>query len=117
MKKLFQPKTVSLIIVAALTFLTAQVPAFAAMGSFENDGTDYDGRIVVITDSRGGSEVVFCNGDFLEYKAVIINPGGGPAIITTVGINPSQVVNTGDRFDIQSPTQCNGRINATLSPM
>ena len=110
MKKFFAVVTV------VLTF-AAQGAAFAATGSFDNDGTDYDGRIVVITDSRGGTEVVFCNGDFLEYKAVIINPGGGPAIITTVGINPSEVVNTGDRFDIQSPTQCNGRINATLSPI
>ena len=115
-KKLFQPKTVSLIIVAALTFLTAQVPAFAALGSFENDGTDYDGRIVVITDSRG-TEAVFCNGDFLEYRAVIINPAGGPVIKTTVGINPSENVRAGNQFEIQSPTQCNGRINATLVPI
>ena len=113
MKKLFQPKTVSLIIVAALTFLTAQVPAFAAQGSFENDGTDYEARIVVITDSLG-TEAVFCNVDFLEYRAVIINPAGGPAFKTTVGINPSENVSAGDRFDIQSPSQCNGRINAIL---
>jgi len=114
MKELFQPKTVSLIIVAALTFLTAQVPAFAAMGSFENDGTDYDSRIVVIIDSQG-TEAVFCNGDFLEYKALITNPAGGPVIKTTVGIHPPSLnVSAGDRFDIQSPTQCNGRINATL---
>lgn len=113
-KKLFQPKTVSLIIVAALTFLTAQVPAFAALGSFENDGTNYDSRIVVITDSGGGTEAVFCNVDFLEYKALITNPAGGPAIKTTVGINPSENVSAGDRFKIQEPSQCNGRINAIL---
>ena len=115
MKKLFQPKTVSLIIVAALTFLTAQVPAFAALGSFENDGTNYDSRIVVITDSGGGTEAVFCNVDFLEYKALITNPAGGPAIKTTVGINPSANVSVGDRFEIQSPSQCDGRINALLT--
>ncbi len=108
MKKFFAVVTV------VLTF-AAPVAAFAALGSFDNDGTSYDGRIVVITDSRGGTEVVSsCGGDFLEYKAVIINPGGGPAIITTVGINPSEVVNTGDRFDIQQPSACNGRIHAIL---
>ena len=107
MKKFFAVVTV------VLTF-AAPVAAFAAQGSFENDGTSYDARIVVITDSRGGTEVVFCDVDFLEYKAVIINPGGGPAIITTVGINPSEVVNAGDRFDIIAPSACNGRINALL---
>ncbi len=106
MKKFFENKSVSLIAIATFLFsFTAQV-AFAQEGIFEDDGTDYEGRIVVITDSRGGTTVTFCDREFTEYKAVIINPQGGPAIVTTVGITLGVVVEAGDRFDIKSPSPC-----------
>ncbi len=114
MKKFFENKSVSLIAILTVLFsLTAQV-AFAQEGNFENDGTDYEFRIVVITDSRGGTTAIFCDREFTEYKAVVINTAGGPAIVTTVGITPTEVVEAGDRFDIRSPIVCDGRISVEL---
>ena len=95
--------------------LLAQGPAFAELGNLENDGTDYEGRIVVITDSRGGNWISQCGKEFREYKCVIINPSGGPAIVTTIGITPSVEIWAGDRFDISTPLKCNGRFAVQLS--
>ena len=106
-------KSVAIVVAALALTLLAQV-AFAIEGSFEDDGTDYEGRIVVITDSRGGTEATFCDREFLVYKAVVINPGGGPAIITTVGITASESVSAGDRFDILFTTFCDGRQHGGL---
>ena len=82
-------------------------------GSVENDGQDYVGRIIVITDVRGVPST-HCGEAYFDYGAVIINPGGGPAIKTTVGIDPAQGTATGDRFDITSQTLCNGTLVLTL---
>ena len=100
-------------IITVFLSLTAQV-AFAQEGNFFNDGTDYEGRIVVITDAREPPSATFCGREFLVYKAVVIIQGGGRTIITTLGITPGVVVNTGDRFDIQTPTVCAGRISVSL---
>ena len=82
--------------------------------SVENDHQDYVGRMVVVTDSRA-TFTVHCGEHFLEYKVVIINPGGGPALVTTLGIDPNHVAAAGDRFDITGQTACNGSLNLTLT--
>ena len=111
MKKLFG-------IIATALFLisfTAQV-AVGQEGNFENDGTVYDGRILVITDA-GGQDVTYCGREMVEYKAVLIDEGG-PAIVTTVAIPRSVVVSPGDRFDISGGAGCGGstRISTQLTP-
>ena len=107
MKKFFAVITVILSLTSGL--------ALAQEGNFENDGTEYEGRIVVVTDSRGGTEVTYCDRNFLDYKAVVINPAGGPAIITTVAISTHEVVVAGDRFDIGKTATCEDRVSAPLA--
>ena len=116
MKKSFGIKQASVVaIVAALNFIASV--ALAHQGILEDIGVDYDGRIVVITGPGSVNTVSFCGREFTEYKAVVIGPSTIPrAIVTTIGINPGAVVKVGDRFDIQSPTQCGaGRISAILT--
>ncbi len=82
-------------------------------GSVENDGQDYVGRIIVINDNSSDG-ATHCGDPFLDYNAVITNPGVGSAIKTTVGIAPSFAANPGDRFDIISQRACNGSLELTL---
>ena len=99
-----------------LLWMLFSVPADAqasVRGSVENDGQDYVGRIIVVTDARG-VPTIHCGDPFLDYNAVIINPGGGPAINTRVGIGPEQDTAPGDRFDIISQRVCNGTLELTL---
>ena len=79
------------------------------IGNVVNDGQDYVGRIIVITDARpttGGA----CGFPFDDYNCVIINPSSGPATVTICGINPNESVKAGDRFDIISQVECNGHL-------
>ena len=92
------------------------VALLATQGNIENDGQDYVGRIVAITDPRLIG-VEYCGDTLSEYKAVIINPGGGPPIHTTIAIDAAVDVNAGDRFDISGGTACgDGRISTDLTP-
>ena len=100
-----------------LLWMLFSVPADARVsiiGNVVNDGQDYVGRIVVITDARPNG-VSSC-GEFLnEYRAVIINPGGGPAIVTTIGILPTVEIAAGDRFDVTAQTLCNGHLDLEMT--
>ena len=94
-------------VVAVILSLTAHV-ALAQEGVFEDMGLDLDGRIVVVTDARG-TAVTKCERDLIEYKAVIIDPAGGRAIVTKVAITLNAgIVAPGDRFDISGGVGCNG---------
>ncbi|MCH8032294.1 MAG: hypothetical protein IH950_00875 [Bacteroidetes bacterium] len=87
-----------------LLWMLFSVPAYSrasTIGSVEDDGQNYVGRIIVITDART-TPGVHCGDTFLDYRAVIINPAGGAALVTAVGIDPNQAVSPGDRFDIIS---------------
>ena len=107
--------SLTLAVVTVLLSLTAGL-AFAQEGNFENDGTNYDGRILVITDPRG-TDVTFCGRALTQYKAVVISAGGGPAIVTTVAITSIVNVMAGDRFDIMGGVGCgDGRISTELTP-
>ena len=113
MKKLFQPKTVSLIIVAALTFLTAQV-ALATEGIFENNLSGaLNGGIVVIVGAGDDNTVNYCSRELIEYKAVVIRLDNHQTIRTTVAISSIAVVKPGDRFDISSEVGCGDQRVAT----
>jgi len=83
-------------------------------GNIAFDDQDYAGRIVVITDPTP-SAVVVCGDSLNQYKTVIINPGGGPATITTVAIDDTLRANPGDRFDINAQTPCDGRLDLSLT--
>ncbi len=90
-------------------------------GNNADDGQNYVGRIIVITD-REQSSAVACGEAFLDYDgAVIINPGGDRAIITVVGIDPNLRVEPGDRFEITAQTPCDppaiSSLNLTLEPI
>jgi len=101
-----------------LMLLLFSVPADArasVIGKIENDGQDYVGRIVVITDASP-STITACGNPLFVYSAVIINPGGGPANVTSVGINPAEVINPGDRFDVTAQTPCNGHLDLEMTP-
>ncbi len=116
MKKFNAIKTSVTLVVAALTLTLVGAGvgvALAATGNIENDGQDYVGRIVVITDPRATSSG-HCGTPYDDYKCVIINSTGGPAVVTVCGVDPSLTVNAGDRFIITSATQCNGRLDLTL---
>ena len=90
--------------------------AFAQEGNFENDGTNYDGRILVIRGPRG-TPVTYGGRELIEYEAVVIDSQGGSAIVTTVAITASEEINPGDRFDIIGGGGCGaGRISTQLSP-
>jgi len=71
------------------------------LGNVVDDGQDYVGRIIVITDAQPKTGIA-CGSVFLEYSCAIINPGGGPATVTICGIDPTVSVKAGDRFDIIS---------------
>ena len=74
---------------------------------------DYVERIVVITDPRP-SPATHCGVGYNEFKCVIINPGGGPAIVTTIGMDVTKSVSAGDRFTVTSQIACDGRLDLTL---
>ena len=107
-------KSVAIVVAAlALTLLGAGVAVADTAANVENDGQDYVGRIVVITDPRPRS-ASHCGSSWDDYKCVIINPGGGPAIVTTIGMDQRISVSAGDRFTITSQIACNGRLDLTL---
>ena len=85
-----------------------------AQGNIENDGQDYVGRILIISDSSPSS-VTYCGITYFEYNCVIINPGRGPTMVTTVAIDPCVGASAGDRYDIENQTECDGRLQITLS--
>ena len=109
-------KSVAIVVAAlALTLLGAGVAVADTAANVENDGQDYVGRIVVITDPRP-SPATHCGFAWDEYKCVIINPGGGPAIVTTIGIDVFLLgtLSAGDRFTVISQSACNGRLDLTF---
>ena len=107
-------KSVAIVVAAlALTLLGAGVAVADTDANIENDDQDYVGRIVVITDPRPSS-TSHCGVSYDEYKCVIINPGGGPAIVTTIGMDVRISVSAGDRFTITSQIACDGRLDLTL---
>ncbi len=118
MKKLFQSRTVSLIIiVAALIPLRAEVAQ--AQHLLPDLGVDYEGRTVVITDISSNT-VTYCGRPFTEYNVVIhpVGPQSAPAIVTTIAVlvNSELAIKVGDLFNIQQPTQaCPGRISVVLA--
>ena len=81
-------------------------PAFATVAFLEDDGQDYVGRLVVIS-NPDVSQATACGEQVFGYRAVIVNPGGGPAIITTIKIDSSLLVKVGDRFRIIFQEPCN----------
>ena len=99
---------------AALAMSLAAVSVTAQEINIENDGQDYIGRIIVITDPRSSSST-HCGIDYDEYKAVIINPGGGPALVTSVGVDQNVQVKAGDRFTIDGTLECNGRLKVSTT--
>ena len=107
-------KSVAIVVAAlALTLLGAGVAVADTAANIENDGQDYVERFVVITDPRHRSATA-CGITYNEYKCVIINPGGGPAIVTTIGMDVRISVSAGDRFTITSQIACDGRLDLTL---
>ena len=108
-------KSVAIVVAAlALTLLGAGVAVADITANIEDDGQDYLGRIVVVTDPRQGLATDRCGLSYREYKCVVINPGGGPAIVTTIGIDELTSVSAGDRFTVTSQFVCDGRIDLTL---
>lgn len=91
--------------------------ALATDAFIENDGQDYVGRIIVIADPRADGGIR-CGENVSLYRVVIINPGGGPAMITTVAFDPAAAVliKTGDRFDVTAQGTCDDQSVLTLSP-
>ncbi|MFQ5961721.1 MAG: hypothetical protein ACE5MG_10010 [Candidatus Methylomirabilales bacterium] len=99
--------------------------AMALEGNIEDDAQDYVGRIIVITDPRPSvgfyfqpaktTSGLFCATGYNVYRALVINPGGGPAIVTEVGIEPDDL-RPGDRFDVTFQERCNGRLRLILTP-
>ena len=85
--------------------------ALAQEGMLPDIGINYEGRIVVITDTEA-TPATHCDRPFLEYRCVIISTGR--AIVTTIGITPSAPVSAGDRFDILTQVPCDGRLDLTL---
>lgn len=108
------PKLVIAIVILALMAVTRSSLAITA--AVENDGQDYIGRIVVVTDNRA-SNFAACGMLFQQYRAVIINPGGGPAIITTINIDPVFLVSPGDRFIITLQQPCDGHLLLIVEPL
>ena len=107
-------KSVAIVVAAlALTLLGAGVAVADIPANVENDDQDYVGRIVVITDPRPNS-TDHCGVTYNAFKCVIINPGGGPAIVTTIGMDQETSVSAGDRFTVTSQIACNGRLDLTL---
>ena len=97
------------VLLLSMLFSGPAYPQASVLGNVVNDGQDYVGRIIVITDPRPtvGSA---CGSTFNDFNCVIINPGGGPAFNTICGIDPNESVKPGDRFDIISQEACNGHL-------
>lgn len=91
---------------------TAQVLEIIA-GNIQNDGQDYVGRIIVITDPTPSS-ADHCGVTYNDYKCVII--GGGSVTIAVCGVDQGLIVNPGDRFDIITQEECDGRLDLTMTP-
>lgn len=89
--------------------------ALAIDAFIENDGQDYVGRIIVIADPRKDNGIR-CGEPVSLYRAVIIKPGGGPAMITTVAFHPEVLIKAGDRFDVTAQGTCDDQSVLTLSP-
>ena len=83
-------------------------------GNLDDDGTDYTGRVVVITGQRPGSRSA-CLSVYHEYTALLINPGG-PAIQKQIGLDVNVAIAPGDRFDIVSQEPCEGSLRLSLMP-
>ena len=116
-------------VICALSLVMLDTPLQGSTfdGNIPNDGQNYVGRIIILTDPTPRSGL-HCGESFSEYNAVIINPGGDPVIVTQVGIDPSftfprltpsgQSVNIpGTRFGIISQEECGGRLNLSLVPV
>ncbi len=99
--------------VAGLLSFAGVALAQLANGNIEDDDQDYVGRIIVITDPRPNS-ADHCGVTYDDYKCVIINPSGGPAIVTECGVDQSLSIEAGDRFDIIATSECNGRLDLTI---
>lgn len=108
------PKLVIAIVILALMAVTRSSLAITA--AVENDGQDYIGRIVVVTDNRA-SNFAACGMSFLLYRAIIINPGGGPAVFTDVKIDPVFPASPGDRFIITLQQPCDGHLLLIVEPL
>ena len=102
------------IAVLVVAQLGLAAPALAIDAMILNDGQDYVGRIIVITDPRSSSGGR-CGESISLYNAVIINPGGGPAIVTIVAIDPGIQIKAGDRFDVIFQGTCDDQYVLTLN--
>jgi len=100
--------------VAVVSYTAFAVVQGDIQGNIENDSQDYTGRIIVITDPRP-SPVNFCGDALNEAKTVIINPGGGPALVTTIAFSTLLDIHAGDRFDVNSQAECDGRLDLWLT--
>ncbi len=78
-----------------------------------NDGRDYEGRIIVITD-HFPSSATHCGVSFDDWDVVIMNPGKGPGFPSRVGLPQTETIRTGDRFKILTQVECDGRLDLTL---
>ena len=83
------------------------------VGNILDDGRDYVGRTIIITDPHPHS-VSYCGTSYDEYKCVII--GGGPAIVTDCGVDQRLLVRSGDHYNITAQEKCDGRLDLTITP-
>ena len=83
-------------------------------GNIANDGQDYVGRIIVITDPRP-NPTTHCGVIYNAQDAAIINPGAGPATVTVVGMDQTASPTPGDRFEILTQTPCDARLKLTMT--
>ena len=61
--------------VVGFTLLVPGVALASVLGNVKDDNQNYVGRIIVITSIP--TPTTHCGEPFLDYKAVIANPGGG----------------------------------------
>ena len=109
------------LMIVAIIVLGGMVPAardhegFSFLANIHNDGENYVGRIILIIDPkpRPGTH---CGCAYDIRSCVIIDPGGGPAFVTVCGIEQTLAVSVGDRFNIDTQTVCDGRLDLTISP-
>ena len=101
-----------------LLWMLFSVPAYSrasVTGNIQDDGQDYVGRIVVVTDLFS-TPATHCGDSFADYKCVIINPGGGRARVTVIGVDPNHDIKPGDRFNVTAQVECDDRLDLTLEP-
>lgn len=79
--------------------------AFASAGNVKNDGTSYVGNTIVIT---GQSTVPssYCGISYGEYRAVMMNPEGGPSMMKDIAISAGVGVRPGTHYVVVAQYPC-----------